>query len=345
MKNYPFYQHKNKLTTASALEDFTYQTPEINPSEQATEYEADESLIAAVNTALLLGKPLLLTGDTGTGKTSLAASVAYQLKLTTPLIFNCKSTSQAQDLFYHYDALRHYRAEKIAGHKDDVLKFIQFNALGIAIINSHNQHHLQAHLSLEYQSKSAQRHVVLIDEIDKTPRDFPNDLLHEIDHYCFQLREWGNQQISVQAQYKPVVIITSNSEKNLPDAFMRRCIYHHIEFPQTDLLLNIALGHLSRLYQKDDLLLHQAIKLFLYLRQQNLNKKPATAELIDWLKILANDEIFAGFDKSQRIQQDNPSLRDSLNCLLKNHQDRQLILGDNDETGLLDEWFNQESKK
>ena len=200
-------------------------------------YIADKGLRDAVNVALALGQPLLVTGEPGTGKTQLAASIAHELEL--PLIpFYTKTTSTAQDLFYQYDALRRFHDAQICESVSDIEHYISYNALGQAILLSQAGDRAAALLPEHLRGKGPSRAVVLIDEIDKAPRDLPNDILNEIEKMRFFVKETG-AVFEAEAQYRPVLVLSSNSEKQLPDAFLRRCVFYHIEFPDTKQLAAI----------------------------------------------------------------------------------------------------------
>ncbi|MGB0840340.1 MAG: AAA family ATPase [Chitinophagales bacterium] len=234
----------------------------------SSKYIASEELKNAVNVALALGQPLLLTGEPGTGKTQLAANIAWQLELTMEK-FHTKSSSKATDLFYHYDSLRHFHDAQLKDKvKIDPRDYIRLQALGKAIVNS-----------------PSLRTVVLIDEIDKAPRDFPNDVLNELENMDFAIPEL-NKHYEVTEQNRPVVVITSNSEKNLPDAFLRRCVFYHIPFPNRDLLFKIVNSRLRLRSQFTEAMKAAAIDHFLQIRAYDLRKKPATAELLSWVHIL-----------------------------------------------------------
>ncbi len=233
-------------------------------------YIPSKGLISAVNVAISLGQPLLLTGEPGTGKSHLAYSVAHELNLGKPLVFRTKTTSTSRDLFYTYDALSHFRSVQTK-QNIDINTFIREGALGEAI-------------------KSGKRKVVLIDEIDKAPRDLPNDILNEIESLSFEITETG-AFFEAKHENRPIVIMTSNSEKNLPDAFLRRCIFYHLPFPSSEELLAILKARLSSNFF-DAQELEQLTSHFLALRSKYIKrKKPATAELLSWLQILEQLEF------------------------------------------------------
>lgn len=262
-------------------------------------YRPDEKLTAAVNVALLLGKPLLVTGEAGTGKTALAKSVAADLQL--PLIeFYAKSVSESRDLLYQYDAIGHFRQAQLKqGSDPDPIPHLKAHALGEAILRAAppGEDDPLRQLLDEWE-KSPTASVVLIDEIDKAPRDFPNDLLLELDKFQFDIPEIGRgARFKIEDEsLKPVVIITSNSEKNLPDAFLRRCVYHDIQFPSGDAarkrMEEIVMSRASSVSDGPEWL-SEAVDFFLFVRERfgsRLAKKPATAELLDLVRVVAAAE-------------------------------------------------------
>ena len=284
-------------------------------------YLADESLANAVNIAVLLGQPLLVTGEPGTGKTRLAYSVANQLKLGEPLRFNTKSASASQELFYHYDALGHFRASQTGAEKS-AAAFLRAEPLGAAILRTlpPGDPHRDALLG-SLETGAPTRSIVLIDEIDKASRDFPNDILSEIEMLQFNVPELEGAQFQIAGdkELRPIVIITSNSEKHLPDAFLRRCVFAHIEFPDPDRLQSIVAHHHPNLAANE--LVKDALDLFSHLRHggaRRMDKLPATAELIRWVEALA-----AAVD-GKPIRQNPAAIRDTLGVLIKSGPDMQV---------------------
>jgi len=260
-------------------------------------YHADEGLVNAVNISIFLGLPLLITGEPGTGKTQLAYRIAWEIGLDTPLKFETKSTSNAKDLFYYYDTLARFQSSQLSKNEySEAKEFITYNALGKAIINANDPKIYSHILPKDFDNKGVpKRSVVLIDEIDKATRDFPNDILNEIEKLYFKIPELNNVKVSTNIEMSPIVIITSNSEKHLPDAFLRRCVFYHIEFPQPDLLMGIVEGRLNDIYPDSDkslidrgVFVNDAINLFFELRNpdRGLRKKPSTGELLVWIETL-----------------------------------------------------------
>ncbi len=258
----------------------------------AAAYRPDPGLTRAVNVALLLGQPLLLTGEPGTGKTQLAYRVAYELGLEPVQRFDTKSTSSARDLFYVFDHLRRYHAAHRAGGEVDNRDFLEFNALGRAFLLANAREQVVWAMPPGAEDVDAlmagapRRSVVLIDEIDKAPREFPNDLLHEIEAMKVRIPELGNRELAARAALRPVVIITSNSERNLPAPFLRRCLYYHLPFPDRNQLAEILRLRFPSLAGGDGSFVRSSVDLFLGLRAAGLHKAPSTAELIRWMRVL-----------------------------------------------------------
>jgi MoxR-like ATPase len=308
------------------------------------DYFVSNELRNAVNVALILGQPLLITGEPGTGKTQLAQRVAYERELPTklfPLTFYTKSISTAKDLFYQYDALRHFHDVQIQNsepHSEPKSiaagPYITYGALGQAVLLTMDPHdeprsRVNKYLPPALQSMGPVRPVVLIDEIDKAPRDLPNDILNELENMSFTVNEiienksWMN--FKANSDYRPIIIITSNSEKDLPDAFLRRCIFVHLEFPNRATLNKIVEDRL-KLQGLTNEARDEFIRLFIKFRELNLNKAPATAELLYWMRVLERGKINLR-DKSQHVQ-----LRETYYALAKNPEDLRKI---HDETDRL----------
>lgn len=260
------------------------------------DYIVSEDLKLAVNAAVTLAKPLLIKGEPGTGKTQLAEELAKALD-TELIQWHIKSTTKAQQGLYEYDAVSRLRDSQLGDERvHDISNYIVKGKMWQAF-------------------EADKRPVLLIDEIDKADIEFPNDLLQELDKMAFFVYE--TQQV-VEAKQRPIVIITSNNEKELPDAFLRRCFFHYIQFPTREEMEQIIAVHHPDV--KADLL-REALEVFFELRDLNgLKKKPSTSELIDWLKLLIADDI------SQEVLMDkNTSVIPLFGALLKNEQDVQLL--------------------
>ena len=259
----------------------------------SSQYVATQDLKLAVNAAIALKRPLLVKGEPGTGKTMLAEEVAQALDM--PLLqWHIKSTTKAQQGLYEYDAVSRLRDSQLGdGRVKDIQNYIVKGVL--------------------WQAFTAEQPVaLLIDEIDKADIEFPNDLLRELDRmefYCYETREL------IRAKHRPLVFITSNNEKELPDAFLRRCFFHYIKFPDTATMKQIVDVHFPKL--KDELL-SAAMKTFFDIRNlPGLKKKPSTSELLDWLKLLMAEDIPLAALQSQ---DDKVSVPPLVGTLLKNEQ-------------------------
>lgn len=259
----------------------------------SSDYIVSDDLRNSVNIAIALGKPLLIKGEPGTGKTVLAQSIADALNKEL-IIWNIKSTTKAQEGLYVYDTVQRLYDSQF-GEQDvaNIKQYIKLGKLGEAF-------------------QAEQQVVLLIDEIDKADLEFPNDLLWELDQMTFYIPETKE---TISARTRPIVIITSNAEKELPDAFLRRCIFHYIAFPEPDAMEQIIRVHHPHVEKK---LLEQAMDTFYMLRNiPNIQKKPSTSELIDWLQALV-----VGGISPNKIKQEMPFL----GVLLKKNEDLDTLL-------------------
>ena len=255
-------------------------------------YVASEELLRAANIAMVLQKPLLIKGEPGTGKTMLAEAISQALGKEL-IIWNIKSTTKAQDGLYVYDVVQRLYDSQFGGQGvDDIEKYVKLGKLGEAFT-------------------SQEQAILLIDEIDKADLEFPNDLLWELDRMEFHIPETGR---TVRANHRPVVIITSNAEKELPDAFLRRCVFHYIAFPDRELMEEIVRVHYPDI---DERLLAQVLEAFYKIRQlPQIKKKPSTSEIVDWIQALQH----GGVDV-RRIVKEVPYL----GVLLKKNEDMDVL--------------------
>ncbi len=258
------------------------------------DYIIDDELKLTMNIAIGMNKPLLVKGEPGTGKTALAESIARALDKRL-IVWSIKSTTKAQDGLYQYDVVRRLYNSQLGNEGvEDVKRYVKLGKIGEAF-------------------SSDEQCVLLIDEIDKADLEFPNDLLWELDRMEFYIPETDE---TIRAKHPPIVIITSNAEKELPDAFLRRCAFHYIDFPDEELMRKIILAHYPDIEEK---LLEQALDAFFYVREYfELKKKPSTSELLDWISAL----------KMSGLPVDN--LRNDLplmSFLLKKDEDRETVKG------------------
>lgn len=292
---------------------------------QPERYLVEEGLRDACNVALLLGQPLLLTGEPGTGKSCFAQALAWEFGLGEPLVYEVKSTSTARSLFYHYDALQRFQdiQSGMAAGDAPPSRYLSINALGQAILNTLPLASRPALPSSQALGEQPGRSVVLIDEIDKAPRDFPNDLLTELEDLYFRIPELGDVVYRADRHLRPLVVLTSNSERDLPDAFLRRCVYYHIPFPDPERLEEIVAQQLHD-YPADSALSREALALFQRLRdpRSGLRKKPATAELLLWLLTLRHLLGEAAESEGLRGAEQQAAVRRSLSSLIKTADDR-----------------------
>jgi MoxR-like ATPase len=302
---FPFY-----VGNRQKVQDPQLPEPALKGLDQWAGYQADPELEAAVNVALLLGQPLLLTGAPGTGKTQLPFHLSNQFGWGDPFIFEAKSSSTYRDLFYTYDALGRFHA-KDTGASLSAKDYIEFNALGRAVLRTRERVDVERYLGSKYQHDGPKPSVVLIDEIDKAPRDFPNDILREIENLYFKVPEIDLEEIRANPQHRIAVVITSNSEKNLPPAFLRRCTFFHINPPDDKKLLLILKNRLGKM--ETDGFYDMALEFYKKLLGAGLEKSPATAELLAWVAYLRSRGVS---DLSDKI-----TLRASLSVLVKSEDD------------------------
>ena len=261
-----------------------------------SDYVSTLDLTVAVNASINLERPLLVKGEPGTGKTELARQVASSLKLEI-IEWNIKSTTKAQQGLYEYDAVSRLRDSQMGEKIEDINKYIKKGKIWNAF---------------ETKSKS----VLLIDEIDKADIEFPNDLLQELDKMEFYVYETGQ---TIKADNRPIVIITSNNEKELPEAFLRRCFFHYIKFPEIETLKKIVNVHFPKIKKS---LLDSALKTFFEIREvPGLKKKPSTSEALDWIKLLLIEDL----DPSDLKINRNKLLPKLYGALIKNEQDVELF--------------------
>lgn len=264
----------------------------MNKFKGTDDYVISPELRDSVNVSIALGRPLVVKGEPGTGKTLLAHAIAKGLGKKL-YIWNIKSTTKAHEGLYVYDTVKRLNDARF-GDRDisDIRQYIKLGKLGEAFV-------------------APEQVVLIIDEIDKAELEFPNDLLNELDEMSFYIPETGD---TIAAKHRPIVIITSNSEKELPDPFLRRCIFHYIEFPDQQLMEEIVAVHFPDIENK---LLREALKKFYWIRQFDLlRKKPSTSELIDWLQAL----ILGGVGHS-KIEKELPFL----GTLLKKKEDMDVV--------------------
>ena len=304
-------EREGGLTDPSVLSRRPFAEIDRSFAAEARKFVPGEALETAMNTAIAVGEPLLITGEAGTGKTQAAYYAAYKLGVEPVIHFQVKSDCTARDLLYHFDTVGYFHDANMAQKQAPVVegdcpppldkhKYVEKRPLWTAF---------------DEARKTGLPRVVLIDEIDKAPRDFPNDLLHELDKMEITVTETGDK-IEAPRHLRPVVFITSNSERRLPEPFLRRCVYHHIVFD--DKIVEEAVAarrdELSRL---NDDVIRMAIRCFQAIRNRSPRKKPATGELLVWLRVLS---LAADVDVS-RLDPRHLSDLPYLGVLLKDHKD------------------------
>lgn len=320
-----------RLAAPEHIQNAAQTEPDSDSVQAAKKFIPPPGLETALRGAIKLDQPLLLTGEPGTGKTTVADWANWILNKDSsyhpkPLKFVTKTTSHATDLFYTYDALSHFQAVNLKGQSGErtTAEFIELQALGQAIaMTNPAQPNLSLCRSGLKPDAQPQNVVVLIDEVDKAPRDFVNDILDEILTYSFRIREQGNCEIGKDKDRRIVVVLTSNSEKGLPEAFLRRCAFFHIEFPDKDALRSIVAQH----FDQTRLLMtpeeqEQALDFFMKIRDKKLRKQPATAELLGWLEVLALSD-FKG--DNWKAPENRTPLLENLAFLVKTQEDLETV--------------------
>jgi MoxR-like ATPase len=301
MADYPFqlvdYARTGPLADKALLLNRPFTAAGNSFAEDAKRFVPGEPLETAINTAIAVGEPLLITGEPGTGKTQAAYYAAYKLGVEPVLHFQVKSDTSARDLLYHFDTVRYFHDAHFSENSKalDKAKYVERRALWEAFVSPHPG-------------------VLLIDEIDKAPRDFPNDLLHELDKMEFTVVETG-ETIAAPKGMRPIVFITSNSERRLPEPFLRRCVYHNITF-NDDLVAKAVEKRRDEYANLSADFVKLAMQRFLALRDRTLRKRPSTGEFLVWLRVLA---LTVG-TYPERLDQDLSKLP-YLGVLLKDHQD------------------------
>jgi MoxR-like ATPase len=277
-------------------------------ADKGRDYVFTDELAAAIDVAIGLGRPLLVSGDPGCGKTELGYAIARRLEIPRLHFFSTKSNSEARDLFYTYDALGRFREAQApvdpSMPRADIADYIEFQALGRAILDAHERgrvdHLLHGRRAYAHPG-SPQRSVVIVDEIDKASRDFPNDLLREIEDLAFRVPELSRADAAAEPEtpggipneFRPIIVITSNEERQLPDAFLRRCVFHEIAFPSNDVLRRIMASGLARRFgaggsfQLPDDDRETLLGLLRTFREERLDKRPGISEMIDAAALIA----------------------------------------------------------
>jgi MoxR-like ATPase len=325
---FPRYRTGTRINAKNTIE---WEHAIRNLADHPRHYVAEEALQRAVEVAIYLRQPLIVTGEPGTGKTQLAYSVAWELDMSPPLRFNTKSVTIARDLFYSFDALARLRDAQLRDNSGaeafDSRKYLALRPLGEAILRACPRDQDLSFLPqawVDLLKGDRRRSVVIIDEVDKAARDVPNDVLDEIEQYRFQIPELENVIVTADPNLAPILIFTSNSEKNLPDAFLRRCVYHNINFPNKETLDRIISVRLSSEAASKSRLVRDAVDLFMALRDPGtgIRKAPGTAELLNWIRIFYE----WGLPGADPLIIHSEDVRNSLGVLIKSRDDFSLAL-------------------
>ena len=305
-------QNKQNDELITALKQRSYAHSDLKQAAQF--FCLHDDLKESVNTAIAVGEPLILTGEAGTGKTQSAYYIAELFGLGDVLHFQVKSDTKAKDLLYQFDTVRYFHDAQSSDHQDlDKFDYLDKGVLWQALA-----------------SDTEKPRVVLIDEIDKAPRDFPNDLLHEIDQMNFKIAELGcddsRYEVKAEEGMRPIVFISSNSERQLPDAFLRRCVFHHISFDDA-MFAEVIAAHHSAFKNLSDDFIALALQRFIVLHQrEDFRKRPSTGELLTWLRTLAL-WLAAEPEQLERVRQllsDDGAELPCLGVLFKDRQDLEI---------------------
>ena len=314
MDDYPFqlvrYGLKGRIEDKTPLCERPFARIDRSFQKDAERFVPGDSLETAINTAIAVGEPLLITGEPGTGKTQAAYYAAYKLDVEPVVHFQVKSDSTARDLLYHFDTVRYFHDANLPNLAGEGKK----SADNCRLEKSDYVEKRALWTAFDSALESGEPRVLLIDEIDKAPRDFPNDLLHELDQMEFTVADTG-QIVKAPRKLRPMVFITSNSERRLPEPFLRRCVYHHIRF-NDEIVRKAVFGRKSEYENLSEGFLKMAIQRFLALRERGLRKKPATGELLVWLRVLS----LAAGSYPEKLDRELSKLP-YLGVLLKDHQD------------------------
>ncbi len=319
MSDYPFHliQHAQEgpIRDRSLLADRPFARFDLTFKADARKFVPGDQLETAINTAIAVGEPLLITGEPGTGKTQAAYYAAYKLDVEPVIHFQVKSDSAARDLLYSFDTVRYFHDAHLQNIRRQPPGSVTSQDGETSLDKKDYVERRALWNAFDKARETGTPTVLLIDEIDKAPRDFPNDLLLELDKMQFTVAE-TSELVSAPTRLRPIVFITSNSERRLPEPFLRRCVYHNIRFDDSIVELAVA-SRRDEFGELDEDFIKMAVQRFLALRDRNLRKRPATGELILWLRVLG---LGAYSEKMDKLDDDLSKLP-YLGMLLKDHKD------------------------